>query len=139
MLHNKTIKLLKEAFIMKKLVGMILFFSLFYFFSAGAAMADKSAVAIDAPQFAEKGTEITIKLNVTHHGNNMFHYTNWVYVKANGKEISRWTFSSTKTPESEYFTKEVKYTINEPVQIEAEANCNLHGSTGVEKTTISVK
>ncbi|RPJ13672.1 MAG: hypothetical protein EHM30_11300 [Desulfobacteraceae bacterium] len=107
--------------------------------SAGAAMADKSAVTIDAPQFAAKGTEITIKLNVTHHGNNMFHYTNWVYVKVNEKEIARWNFSATRTPESEYFTKEVKYTINEPVQIEAEANCNIHGSTGIAKATITVK
>jgi desulfoferrodoxin (superoxide reductase-like protein) len=120
--------------------GKILFcVTVIFLLSTGAAMADKSAVNIDAPESAAKGAEITIKLNVTHHGNNMFHYTNWVYVKANGKEIARWNYSSTKTPESEYFTKEIKYTVNEPVQIEAEANCNIHGSTGITKSTITVK
>jgi desulfoferrodoxin (superoxide reductase-like protein) len=120
--------------------GKILFcVTVIFIILTGAAMADKSAVNIDVPVSAAKGTEITIKLNVTHHGNNMFHYTNWVYVKANGKEIARWNYSSTKTPESEYFTKEIKYTVNEPVQIEAEANCNIHGSTGITKSTITVK
>jgi desulfoferrodoxin (superoxide reductase-like protein) len=120
--------------------GKILFcFTVIFLLSTGAAMADKSAVNIDVPVSAAKGTEITIKLNVTHHGNNMFHYTNWVYVKVNEKEIARWNFSATRTPESEYFTKEVKYTINEPVQIEAEANCNIHGSTGISKASITLK
>jgi desulfoferrodoxin (superoxide reductase-like protein) len=120
--------------------GKILFcVMVFFLLSTGTALADKSAVTIDAPESAVKGTEITIRLNVTHHGNNMFHYTNRVYVKANGKEIARWSFSSTKTPESENFTKEVKYTVNETTQIEAEANCNIHGSTGITKSTITVK
>lgn len=124
---------------MKKLFKALLCLCVLLLISAVPALADKSAVQIDAPLTAAKGDEITIKLNVTHHGNNMFHYTNWVYVKANGKEIARWTFSSTKTPESENFIKEVKYTLNEPVQIEAEANCNIHGSTGITKAAVTVK
>lgn len=124
---------------MKKLIKLMLFFSLVYFLSLGIAFADKSSVSLTAPESVPKGTEVTIKVNVTHSGNNMFHYTKWVYVKVNGKEIARWDFSATKTPESENFTKEIKYTVNEPAQIEAEANCNIHGSTGIAKASISVK
>jgi len=124
---------------MKKIIKLMLFLSLFYFLSIGIAFANKSSVSLTAPESVAKGTEVTIKVNVTHSGNNMFHYTNWVYVKINGKEVARWDFSATKTPESENFTKEIKYTANEPAQIEAEANCNIHGSTGISKASITLK
>lgn len=125
---------------MKKF-GKILFCLTVIFFlsTTGAALADKSAVTIIAPEAAAKGTEVTIKVNITHHGNNMFHHTSWVYVKVNGKEAARWNFSATKTPESENFTREIKYTVDEPAQIEAESNCNIHGSAGVTKAGINVK
>jgi len=128
-----------ELLIMKKFGIILLSLTLIFLLSTGSALADKSVVKVDAPESVAKGTEVTIRLNVTHHGNNMFHYTKWVYVKVNGKEIARWDFSATKTPESENFTKEIKYTVNEPAQIEAEANCNIHGSTGIAKAAISVK
>ena len=124
---------------MKK-YGKILFcLTAIFLLSTGIALADKSAVTIIAPESAAKGTEVTIKLNVTHHGNNMLHHTKWAYIKINGKEIARWDFSATNTPESENFTKEIKYTVNEPAQIEAEASCNIHGSAGITKAGISVK
>jgi len=124
---------------MKK-YGKILFcLTAIFLLSTGIALADKSAVTIIAPESAAKGTEVTIKLNVTHHGNNMLHYTKWVYIKINGKEIARWDFSATNTPESENFTKEIKYTVNEPAQIEAEASCNIHGSAGIAKAAIAIK
>ncbi|MFH1977058.1 MAG: desulfoferrodoxin family protein [Pseudomonadota bacterium] len=124
---------------MKKIIRLMLFFSLFFFLSLGIAFASRSSVSLTAPESVPKGTEVTISVNVTHSGNSMFHYTNWVYVKVNGKEVARWGFSAMKTPESENFTKEFKYTVNEPAQIEAEANCNIHGSTGITKAGISVK
>ena len=124
---------------MKKIIRLMLFFSLFYFLSLGIAFASKSSVSLTVPESVPKGTEVTISVNVTHSGNNMFHYTNWVYVKVNGKEIARWDFSMTNTPESENFTREIKYTVNEPAQIEAEANCNIHGSTGITKAGVSLK
>jgi len=120
--------------------GKILYFLMVIFLlSTGAALADKSAVTIIVPESAAKGTEVTIRLNVAHHGNNMFHYTKWAYIKINGKEIARWDFSGTKTPESENFAKEIKYTLNESAQIEAEANCNIHGSAGIAKASIAIK
>jgi desulfoferrodoxin (superoxide reductase-like protein) len=124
---------------MKKIIKLMLFFSLFYFLSLGIAFASKASISLSAPESAPKGTEVTIKVNVTHSGNNMFHYTNWVYVKVNGKEVARWDFSAMKTPESENFTRDIKYTVNEPAQIEAEANCNIHGSAGIAKAGITVK
>lgn len=124
---------------MKKSIKLMLLFSLFYFLSLGISFANKSSVSLTAPESVTKGTEVTIKVNVAHSGNNMFHYTKGVYVKINGKEVARWDFSATKTPESENFTKEIKYTVNEPAQIEAEANCNIHGSTGISKASITLK
>ncbi len=124
---------------MKKFIRLILFFSLFYFLFLGIAFANKSSVSLTAPDSVPKGTEVTIKVNVAHSGNNMFHHTNWAYVNINGKEVARWKFSATNTPESENFTREIKYTVDEPAQIEAEANCNIHGSTGITKAGISVK
>lgn len=101
--------------------------------------ANKASVAIDAPDSAVKGTEITIKLTITHSGNNFFHYTNWVYVKAGGKEIARWDFTRSNRPENEVFTRELKLTIDGPAVIEAQANCNVHGSAGIMTKNISVK
>jgi len=124
---------------MKKTCYVLFCLTAIFFLSKGAALADKSAVTIIAPESAAKGTEVTIKLNVTHHGNNMFHYTKWAYIKVNGKEIARWDFSATKTPESENFANEVKFTVNEPAQIEAEAYCNIHGSAGIAKASVGIK
>ena len=105
---------------------------------AGKVFADKSSVKIEAPQVAEKGAEIIIKILVFHKGNNFIHYTNWVDVKINDKSIKRWTFSASDRPESENFTREVTYRVTEPVTIVAEANCSLHGSEGPATWTVSL-
>lgn len=108
------------------ITGVLFFICLLSF----PAFADKSSVSIDAPDTAEKGSEIIIKITVTHNGNNLFHHTDWVYIKVNGSEIARWDFKFNDLPENEVFTREVKYTVQGPLTIEAEANCNLHGSKG---------
>jgi len=97
---------------MKKIIKLMVCFSLFYFLSLSIAFASKSSVSLTVPESVSKGTEITIKVDVTHIGNNMFHHSNWVYIKVNGKETARWDFSMTNTPESENFTREIKYTVS---------------------------
>lgn len=124
---------------MKTNIKLILCISVFFLLLAGTAYANKSSVTIDVPESAAKGTEVTIKLNIMHNGNNLFHHTEWAYVKVNGKEIARWDFSMFDRPETENFTEEVKYTIDEPVRIEAEASCNVHGSAGITNAAINVK
>ena len=104
-----------------------------------AAYANKSAVEIQAPETAKKGSTITISVTVTHSGNSIVHYTNWVYIKANGKEIARWDFTWNNRPENEVFTCTVTYTVTGPVEIEAESNCNLHGSAGAKTFQIKVQ
>ena len=106
-------------------------------FSGSALFANKSSVKIDIPAEVKKGEKILIKVTVSHNGNNVIHYTDWVYVKAGNKEIARWEYSMFSRPDSEVFTKEVTYTVKETVEIEAQANCNLHGSAG--KGTVTVK
>ena len=123
--------------IFKKLALALLFMALLL--PATQALANKSVVAIVAPDAAAKGTEITIKLNVTHSGNNMFHHTNWVYLVVNGKEAARWEFSAFDLPKDENFTLEFKLIVEEAMQLEALANCNLHGSTGKVFQTINLK
>jgi desulfoferrodoxin (superoxide reductase-like protein) len=105
----------------------------------GVCLADKSAVTIEAPDQAAKGTEILVKIHVTHSANSFFHYTNWVHVKVNGKDTALWDYSMTNRPEAAIFTKEVKLTVNEPLEVTAEANCNMHGSAGPAKKKISLK
>ena len=101
--------------------------------------AGKSSVTIEAPATAQKGSEITIKLNVAHDGNSVAHYTQWVSLKVNGKEIQRWEFGAFSRPESDKFSKEVKITVNEPLEIIAEASCNLPGSAGPAKASVGLK
>ena len=101
--------------------------------------ANKASVAISAPETGANGSEVLVKLNITHSANNFFHYTNWVTLKVNGKEFSRWDFSSGNRPEAADFTREVKITVNEPTELIAEANCNMHGSVGPAKWKIAIK
>ena len=102
-------------------IGLLIVFSL----SANSALANKSSVTIDAPESVEQGSEIIININVGHDSNSMFHYTKWVYVMINGKEIARWDYTWSKRPEGSNFTKEVLYTVNEPIEIAAEASVDL--------------
>ncbi|MBM4305484.1 MAG: hypothetical protein FJ115_15970 [Deltaproteobacteria bacterium] len=111
----------------------------FYSLYARSAFANKSSTSIEAPQTAQKGSEVTIRVTVTHRGNNFIHYTNWLRVSANQKEIARWDFSSGQRPEAEVFTREVKLNAFEDLEVIAQANCNVHGSTGPATVKISVK
>ena len=122
---------------MDKKSFLVLFLVLFTF--ATTAFANKTAVSIEAPQSVKQGTEITIKITVTHSGNSFFHHTNWVYVHANGKEIARWDFSSGNRPENNDFTREVKYTVTEKTEITAMGNCNIHGSAGEVKFLVNIE
>ena len=106
---------------------------------AGVSLADKSAVSIEAPDQAAKGTEVVVKLHVTHSANSFFHYTNWLQVKVNGKDTALFEYSMGNRPEGATFIKEVKLMANEPLEIVAEANCNLHGSQGPAKKKIALK
>jgi desulfoferrodoxin (superoxide reductase-like protein) len=98
---------------------------------AGTAHADKASVALEIPDEVAKGTEVTMTFHVTHSANSFLHHTNWLRVKINGEEIRNWEYSSMNNlPPGAKFTKEIKLLINEPTEVEAQANCNLHGSKG---------
>jgi desulfoferrodoxin (superoxide reductase-like protein) len=105
----------------------------------GQAVANKSAVSIQAATEAPRGSEVIIRVTVTHNDNNPLHYTEWVYLTVNGKEVARWTYSAFNRPESETFTKEIKYKASDNLEVKAEASCNIHGSAGPAMATISVK
>lgn len=113
--------------------------ALFILLFCGSALANKSAVSIQAPSSVQRGSEVVIQVNVTHDGNNFLHYTEWVYVMVNGKEIARWKYTASERPEAESFTKEVRTTATENLEIKAEANCNLHGSAGPAMLRVPVK
>lgn len=107
--------------------------------NAVPGFADRTGVILEAPDAAKKGEAIVIRVTVSHKGNNFIHHTNWVYLKADGREIARWEFSSGKLPEGEVFSRDVSLTLTSPVEITAEGNCNLHGSRGVVTKRIAVK
>ena len=107
-------------------------------FFGSIAFANKSSVSIDTPESVTKGSEINIKINVEHNSNSIFHYTKWVYIMINGNEVARWDYSWRKRPEGKNFSKELTYTVNEPLEIVAEASCNTHGSKGKAIKKVSV-
>ena len=106
--------------------------------SATTASADKASVTISAPESVVKGTEATIRIQVTHSGNNFIHYVSWAKISIDGKEAARWGFSWNKRADPKVFEREFKYVVNAPVEITVDADCNLHGSKGPAKVTITV-
>jgi desulfoferrodoxin (superoxide reductase-like protein) len=107
--------------------------------SAGMVWAGKTSVTLNAPAEVPQGSEITIMITVTHSANSYFHYTEWVRVIINNQEMARWNYSASKRPEAAIFTKEIKYTVNTPVEIKAEGSCNIHGSQGPAFLKVSLK
>jgi desulfoferrodoxin (superoxide reductase-like protein) len=124
---------------MKKgmLFGMILLAILL--FQVGTASANRSEASIDGPTQAAKGSEVILRITVTHNANTSSHYTEWVKVMANKKEIARWDYTKENRPEGAVFTKEIKIKVTEDVEIVAEASCNNHGSKGPSEHKIIVK
>ena len=82
---------------------------------------------------------MVIRVTVTHDGNSFLHHTEWLYVVVNGKEIARWKYTASERPEAETFTKEIKFTATDDLEIKAEASCNIHGSAGPATVKVSVK
>lgn len=105
--------------------------------AAGAAEANKSSVAIETPVSAGTGGKAVLKITVSHSGNNFLHHTDWVRVRADGREIARWDFSWRNLPESAVFTREVTVDAAGAMAVEAEADCNIHGSKGPAKITLT--
>jgi len=118
---------------------MLIIFLGAFFTYGGTAWANKSSVAIEVPENVSKGTEIIIRVTVTHSGNNFLHYTEWLKVMAGDKEIARWGFTRSQRPEGAVFTREIKYRVEGNVEIKAEASCNIHGSKGPAIVKVTVK
>jgi len=103
-----------------------------------SAMANKTSVELTAPEKAEKGTEVTVVINVKHMGNSATHFTDWVSVKINDKEVKRWEYNKNERPEAGNFTLEYKFVLNEKSKIVIQGNCNKHGSAGPKEVVIDV-
>jgi len=108
-------------------------------FWADAALANKASVSIDAPTEVAKGSEITIRLTVTHSANYFFHHVEWVQVIVNNNQVAWGEYSFYHLPEGATYTKEIKYIVNDDTEIKAEASCNLHGSAGPTSFKVSTK
>ena len=103
------------------------------------AFANKSEASIEGPADAAKGSEVTLRITATHNANTASHYTEWLKVMANGKQIARWDYAKENRPEGAVFTKEIKIKVTEDTEIVAESSCNNHGSKGPVKHKIIVK
>jgi len=77
-----------------------------------------------------------VRITVTHSANSSRHYTQWLKVWANGKEVASFTYSADQLPEGPTFVKEIKTKIAEDTEIKAEASCNIHGSKGPQAVKI---
>jgi len=108
-------------------------------FQVSVVCANKSEVTIEGPTQAAKGSEVTLRITATHNANSASHYTEWLKVTANKKEVARWDYTKENRPEGAVFTKEIKIKVLEDTEIIAEASCNNHGSKGPAKHNIKVK
>jgi desulfoferrodoxin (superoxide reductase-like protein) len=115
-------------------------FFLFFILGGKNSWANKAEAKIEVPENAAQGSEITLRVTVTHSANNFFHHTEWLQVKINEKEIARWDFTGTNKPEAATFTRDIKFRVEGDVEIKAQASCNIHGSAGeaVAKVTAQV-
>ena len=105
----------------------------------GTAWADKAETKIEVPQSAARGSEITIRVTVTHSANNFFHHIEWLWIQINGKEIDRWEYSASHLPESATFTKEIKYVVDSDLEFKGKASCNMHGSANEAVAKVTAK
>jgi len=124
---------------MKKSIALGMLILVILLLQVGPALANKSAASIEGPTNVAKGTEVTLRVTVTHSANSPSHYTEWLKVTADKKEIARWDYSKDKRPEAAEFTKEIKVKVTEDTEIIAEASCNNHGSRGPATHKITVK
>jgi len=108
-------------------------------FQVNVAPANKSGASIEGPVQAAKDSEVILRVTATHNANTASHYTEWLKVTANKKEIARWDYTKANLPEGAVFTKEIKIRVTEDTEIVAEASCINHGSKGPAKHTIKVK
>jgi desulfoferrodoxin (superoxide reductase-like protein) len=108
-------------------------------FQVGVASANKSEASIEGPTSVVRGTEVTLRITATHNANTVSHYTEWLKVTANQKEVARWDYTKDNRPEGAVFTKEIKMKVMEDTEIVAESSCNNHGSKGPAKHKIIVK
>jgi desulfoferrodoxin (superoxide reductase-like protein) len=124
---------------MKKPIALGMLILAILLLQVGPSLANKAATSIEGPTSVAKGTEVTLRVNVTHNANSPSHYTEQLKVTANKKEIARWDYSKGKRPEAAEFTKEIKIIVMEDTEIIAEARCNNHGSRGPATHKITVK
>lgn len=112
---------------------------LFLFLGSSPVFANETSVEIDTVSKAQKGEEVSIKLNVSHEGNNFIHYTYEVYLSINGEREKEWKFYMLDRPPSEEFSKEITYTVDRELELEAKGYCTLHGSNNTARATIQVE
>ncbi|MGQ9646365.1 MAG: desulfoferrodoxin family protein [Thermodesulfobacteriota bacterium] len=124
---------------MRKSIDLAMLVLAVLLLQVGPSLADRSATSIEGPTSVAKGSEVTLRVTVTHNANSSSHYTEWVKVTANKKEIARWEYTRDKRPEAAEFTREIKITVMEDTEIAAEASCNRHGSRGPAMHKITVK
>ena len=123
----------------RKLINSSILTVFIFFIFSLSAFANKTSVEIIAPEKAEKGSEITIKIDVKHVGNTKAHYTDWVVVKINGEEYKKWEYSPKELPEGQNFTLEFTIKAEANMEIIVEGNCNKHGSKGNNRAIVKVE
>ena len=124
---------------MSKPIALGILFLAILFFQVSPTLANRSAASIEGPASVAKGTEVTLRVTVSHSANSPSHHTEWLKVVVNKKETARWDYTKDKLPEAAEFTKEIKIKVMEDTEVIAEASCNNHGSRGPVAHKITVK
>jgi desulfoferrodoxin (superoxide reductase-like protein) len=123
---------------MNRLVLIVSCFLFLFCLHSAPVFANKASVILEGPASAEKGSEVIIKITVTHSANSFIHYTKWLKIQVAGRPIEQWDFTAGNRPDGATFTKEVRIKVTENTEAVAEASCNIHGSAGPAKLMILV-
>lgn len=102
-------------------------------------LSNKTSVNFSAPDKVSKGENIRLNFNIVHKGNNVFHHTDLVTLKINGKEIKKWEWGMFHLPDSENFSLDFTVKAEQNLDIELEGFCNLHGSKGKQVKKVIVE
>ncbi|MGC1122407.1 MAG: desulfoferrodoxin family protein [Candidatus Methanofastidiosia archaeon] len=84
-------------------------------------------VQIQAPRQVTAGDEVTLKIMITHEGNDNDHHINYVWLYQNDRMAKEWVWTVDDYIKDDQFTLEYTTILTEDTVFLAKAHCTLHG------------
>jgi len=91
--------------------------------------ANRAGLKVTAPEEVGAGESFTVELEISHSNNDEGHYVDWVRIWMDDELVKEWTYTPDDFVQETRWTLEYETSIDEPAEIRARANCNLHGGS----------